>query len=148
VTRPASSAAARLETDWSDRPRPARTRDNADFWAGMATGELRLQHCRACGALQHPPEPLCMTCGGSELDWSVAAGGGEIFSFVVYHEPRLPGFAYPYVVAVVTLDEGPRLIANIVDCDPGEPRIGDRVRATFRTVDTEFGLVAFVPEPR
>lgn len=89
-----------------------------------------------------------MACGGSELGWSVAAGGGEIFSFVVYHEPRLPGFTYPYVVAVVTLDEGPRVIANLIDCDPSEPRIGDRVLATFRWVDNEFGLVAFIPEPR
>lgn len=89
-----------------------------------------------------------MTCGGSELGWSVAGGGGEIFTFVVYHEPRLPGFTYPYVVAVVTLDEGPRVIASLVDCDPREARIGDRVRATFRTVDADFGLVAFVPEPR
>jgi uncharacterized protein len=131
------------EPGWRSRPRPARTTDNAYYWDGMAHGELRLQRCASCHAVQHPPEPLCMTCGSGDLDHTVASGRGAVFSRVTYHEPHLPGFAYPYVVAVVTLDEGPRVIANVIGAGAGEVAIGDRVRAMFRRVDAELSLVAF-----
>lgn len=88
-----------------------------------------------------------MSCGGSDLDWSVASGRGEVFSHVTCHEPKLPGFHYPYVVAVVTLDEGPRVIANVVGLDAADVAVGDRVRVSFRRVDEHLTLAAFERSP-
>jgi len=98
---------------WRGRPRPARTPDTAPWWTGLDAGELLIQRCVHCGQLQHPPEPVCLACRGFDLSWIRSAGRGSVYSFVVYHEPRLPGFDYPYVVAVVELDEGVRLIAGL-----------------------------------
>jgi uncharacterized OB-fold protein len=84
-----------------------------------------------------------MTCGSAELGWTVATGGGAVFSFVIYHEPKVPGFDYPYAVGVITLDEGPRVIANVIGGDCRSVAVGERVRATFRRVDDDLSLVAF-----
>ena len=145
-----------MTTARQGRPLPARTPDTEFWWAGAEAGELRIQRCAACGHLQHPPEPACMSCHagdmdgdtGGDLGWIVSAGRGQIYSFVVYHEPRLPGFSYPYTVAVVELDEGTRVITDIVDADPGEVGIGQRVRVSFRRVDERLTLPVFTPEPR
>lgn len=88
-----------------------------------------------------------MTCGGRDLGWVVASGRGEVYSFVVYHEPVLPGFDYPYAPAVVTLEEGIRVIADLVDVEPHQVSVGDRVQATFHRVDAELTLLGFRPRP-
>ena len=128
---------------WAGRPRPARTRDTAFFWDGLAIGELRIQRCERCGHVQHPPEPRCMSCGAAVLGWAVSSGRGKVFSFVVYHEPVLVGFEYPYIPAVVTLEEGTRIIADLVDVEPAEVRIGDPVQATFHLVDEQLTVLGF-----
>jgi uncharacterized OB-fold protein len=132
--------------DWCGRPRPALTPDTEAWWAGVAAGELRFQCCTGCGHRQHPPEPSCVECGRWDPAWVTSAGRGSVYSFVVYHEPRLPGFAYPYVVAVVELDEGVRLIANLVDVPPAEVRVGQRVAVVYHRVEDGFTLPAFRPE--
>jgi uncharacterized OB-fold protein len=134
------------EPDWSKRPRPAVTLDTKFWWDGLRAGELRIQRCSACGGLQHPPEPFCPLCGGDDLSWIVARGTGLVHSFVVYHEPRIPGFAYPYVVALVELAEGTRVVANLEEIDPTAVEIDQPVRVTFREIDDELTLPVFVPE--
>jgi uncharacterized protein len=145
MSGPPSTAEVRPEPKWAGRPRPARTRDTDFWWDGLAVGELRIQRCEACGHLQHPPEPRCMYCGGDQLGWLVASGRGEVFSFVVYHEPVLPGFDYPYVAAVITLEEGLRVIADVVGVEPGRVAVGDPVQASFHRVDDQLTLLAFGP---
>lgn len=81
-----------------------------------------------------------MSCGSFDLGWTSASGEAEIYSFVVYHEPRLPGFDVPYVVAVATLAEGTRIVANVVDCDPAEVRIGRDVTVDFARFDDALTL--------
>lgn len=133
---------------WRGRPVPARTPDTAPWWAGLDAGELLIQRCTACGHRQHPPEPVCMTCGCLDLSWVRSAGRGSVYSFVVYHEPRLPGFEYPYVVAVIALDEEVRLIANVVGISPARLRVGQRVRVTFHRIQEGLTLPVFVRDPQ
>ena len=87
--------------------RPLVTPDTAFFWAGTAAGELRIQRCGGCGALRHPPGPMCPSCGHArDGGYVVAAGTGEVFSYVVHHHPPVPGKQLPMVVALVQLTGG------------------------------------------
>jgi len=112
--------------------RPQVTPDTAFFWAGTAAGELRIQRCASCGALRHPPGPMCPACGTpGDGGYVVAAGTGEVFSYVVHHHPPLPGKKLPLVVALVQLPEGVRMVGEMPGVAPDQVRIGLPVRATF-----------------
>jgi uncharacterized OB-fold protein/acyl dehydratase len=111
---------------------PLVTPDTAFFWDGTAVGELRIQRCAACGALRHPPGPMCPACGeASEGGYTVAAGTGEVFSYVVHHHPPVPGKRLPMVVALVQLPEGVRILGEMPGVRPDQVRIGLPVRVTF-----------------
>ena len=126
--------------------RPQVTPDTAFFWAGTAAGELRIQRCHACGALRHPPGPMCPACGEpSDGGYVVAAGTGEVFSYVVHHHPQVPGKQLPMVVALVQLPEGVRMVGEMPGLRPGQARIGLPVRVTFARVDDDLTLPAWQP---
>jgi uncharacterized OB-fold protein len=126
--------------------RPQVTPDNSFFWAGTAAGELRIQRCPACGALRHPPGPMCPACGTpSDGGYVVADGTGEVFSYVVHHHPPVPGKRLPMVVALVQLPEGVRMVGEMPGVRPGLVRIGLPVRATFVQVDEDLTLPAWRP---
>lgn len=127
------------------RPRPAVNDDSAFFWEGARRGELLIQRCASCGELRHPPRPMCPACRSLEWDTLRASGRGTVFSYVVHHYPEVPGFETPYVVALVELAEGSRLVSNLVDADPGEVAIGMPVEVTFAAVDDEITLPLFRP---
>ena len=111
---------------------PLVTSDTAFFWAGTAVGELRIQRCSGCGALRHPPGPMCPACGeAADGSYTVAAGVGEVFSYVVHHHPPVPGKRLPMVVALVQLPEGVRILGEMPGGRPDQARIGLPVRATF-----------------
>jgi uncharacterized OB-fold protein len=119
--------------------RPAISQDTAFFWDGLVVGELRIQHCPGCGALRHPPGPFCPRCQHAEPDYQVAAGHGEIYSYVVHHHPPVPGRRAPFVVAVVALPEGVRMIGNVL-ADPADVRIGAPVEVEFERIDDDLVL--------
>ena len=124
--------------------RPLITSDTAFFWAGTAAGELRIQRCASCGALRHPPGPMCPACGEpSGGGYVVAAGTGEVFSYVVHHHPPVPGKKLPMVVALVQLPEGVRMVGEMPGVRPDQVRIGLPVRATFVRVDEDLTLPAW-----
>jgi uncharacterized protein len=128
--------------------RPQITPDTAFFWAGTLAGELRIQRCTSCGALRHPPGPMCPACGTpSDGGYVVAAGVGEVFSYVVHHHPPVPGKKLPLVVALVQLPEGVRVVGEMPGADPGEVRIGLPVQATFLRVDAGLALPAWLCLP-
>src|SRR5439155_21936254 len=106
------------------RPRPAITQDNAFFFEGARDGKLLIQRCASCGRLRHPPRPMCPHCRSLEWDTVEASGRGTVYSFVVNHHPQVPAFDYPLVVALVELEEGTRLVSNVVGCEPGDVRVG------------------------
>jgi uncharacterized OB-fold protein/acyl dehydratase len=127
------------------RPKPPRNQDNAFFWEGVDRGELLIQRCVSCGRLRHPPRPMCPNCQSLEWDTVTASGKGEVYSFIIPHYPQVPMFEYPYVVAVIALEEGTRLISNVIDIDPGDVTIGMPVEVRFVAVDDELTLPLFAP---
>lgn len=112
-------------------PAPSADRDTAFFWDAVSDSALLLQRCGSCGRLRHPPGPMCPSCRSLEWTTTAASGKGTVFSAIVPRYPELPGFAYPYVVALVELDEGVRVVANVRHSAPEEVRIGDRVQLFF-----------------
>lgn len=127
------------------RPRPAINRDNAFWFAAARDKRLVIQRCRGCAALRHPPGPCCPHCRSFDWDTVEAAGGGTVYSYVTAHHPRHPAFDYPLLIAVVELDEGTRLIANLAGVDPGGAAIGLRVRLDWFEADPELTLPVFRP---
>jgi len=126
--------------------RPLVTPDTAFFWAGTAAGELRIQRCAGCGALRHPPGPMCPACGQpGDGGYVVAAGTGEVFSYVVHHHPPVPGKKLPMVVALVQLPEGVRMVGEMPGTRPDQVRIGLPVRVAFGRVDDDLTLSAWRP---
>jgi uncharacterized OB-fold protein len=131
IRHPAPSA------DWETRP----------YWEGAARGELVLQRCRRCGAVQHRPRALCVACLEGDVEHFVASGRGTVYTFTVTHQNQAAGFreACPYVLAYVELEEGPRLLTNVVGCEPGAVRVGLPVRVTFAPTEGEFPVPVFRP---
>jgi uncharacterized OB-fold protein len=125
--------------------RPAVNRDTAYFWEGTALGELRIQQCGGCGALRHPPGPMCPHCTETKPTHVVASGLGAVYSYVVHHHPPVPGHTPPFVVALVELEEGVRLLAELVDVEPDEVRVGMPVRIGFVPVDDELTMPVWRP---
>ncbi len=116
--------------------RPVVNRDNAYFFEGTAAGELRIQKCNACGVLRHPPGPACPACGAFDRGHVVAGGEGTVFSYLIHHAPQVPGKQLPLVIALVDLDEGVRMVAEVT----GPVEIGDRLRVGWNVVDDELTL--------
>jgi uncharacterized protein len=123
--------------------RPAVSPDTAFFWDGTAAGELRIQRCGGCGALRHPPGPMCPGCGAARPGYVVAAGTGEVYSYVVQHHPPVPGKQLPIVVVLVALPEGVRMVGELLGVSPDRVRIGLPVRAEFVRVDDTLTLPAW-----
>lgn len=103
------------------------------FWDGCARELLLLQKCAGCGAFRHPPAPICPECLSPQHNWVEVSGRATVYTFVVVRETRARGWEQmvPYVSAVVTLEEGPRMITNIVDIAPEEVTIDMPVQVTF-----------------
>lgn len=120
--------------------RPMINRDSAYFWEGTAAGELRIQNCNKCGALRHPPGPACPDCGALDRGHVVASGQGTVFSYVVHRHPPVPGKELPIVIALIDLDEGVRMVGEVVGATDDEIEIGMRLRVDFNRVDEELTL--------
>jgi uncharacterized OB-fold protein len=127
------------------RPRPSLTQDNAFFFEGAREGKLLIQRCSECGTLRHPPRPACPNCRSFQWDALQASGRGTIYSFVVNHYPQVPAFDYPLIVALIELEEGTRLVANVSHMTPETVAIGMPVIAEFETFDDGLSLPVFRP---
>ncbi|GAA3834430.1 Zn-ribbon domain-containing OB-fold protein [Nocardioides panacisoli] len=121
--------------------RPMVNRDSAYFWEGTLKGELRIQSCNACGVLRHPPGPACPECGALDRGYVVASGLGTVFSYVVHRHPPVPGKELPIVIALIDLDEGVRMIGEVVGDGVAEMvAIGTRLRVDFNRVDDDLAM--------
>jgi 3-oxo-4,17-pregnadiene-20-carboxyl-CoA hydratase alpha subunit len=125
--------------------RPAITQDTEYFWEGTALGELRIQRCGGCGLLRHPPGPMCPECGATKPIHLVSDGVGEVYSYVVHHHPRVPGRETPFVVALVELDEGVRMLGELTGVDPDDVRVGLPVEVVFTKVDDDLTMPSWRP---
>ncbi len=124
---------------------PIPTEETLPFWEGCRRGDLLLQRCAGCGHLQFPPQSFCTACLGENLEWIKASGRGSVLSYTVIHWSPNPAYAAdaPYVLALILLEEGPRMLTNIVDCPPGEVRVGMAVKVTFEDYSPEIALPKF-----
>jgi len=133
---PADKAGAAAPTtvpddlDADSAMRPASSKDTKFFWDGVNGHELRIQK-RPDGSLQHPPVPALWADKEAPTDYVVASGKGAVFSFVVHHAPKVPGRTLPFVIALVELEEGVRMLGELRNVDPTTVEIGMPVRATY-----------------
>ena len=127
----------------------ARTAHSVPYWEGLAKGRLVLQQCDDCGAITHPPGPVCTSCQSAKRSYVEASGRGTIYTFTVMHRAMHPEFEpyLPYVVAYVTLEEGINLATWIVDVDPADVAIGMPVELTIERIDDDTTLHRFRPVP-
>lgn len=128
------------------RPLPQPTPETQHFWDGLQDGELRLQRCAACAHVYYPPRPFCPDCSSREVEIFNASGKGKLASYVINHRPH-PAWDAPYSIAIVELEEGPRMATNIVNCPqtPEALAIDMPVEVVFEAVSDGITLPLFQP---
>jgi uncharacterized OB-fold protein len=126
---------------------PLVTPENEHYWHGGAEGKLRFLRCESCRYYVHPPAPLCPECLSRDLSPEAVSGRAVVHTFTVNHQPWIPGFDPPYVVAIVEIEEQPslRLTTNLVGCEIDDVRIGMLVRVTFEDIGDDVFLPLFEP---
>lgn len=124
-----------LEPQASGIPLPRPSELTRPFWDGCKEGRLLFQRCPACSAAIFDPALACRTCRSRELVWEQSAGRGELYSWTVAHRPMSPRFTGIYAPIIVTLDEGYRMVSNLVGCDESVLAVGLRVEVLFHPID-------------
>ena len=134
-------------TDKPAKPLPQISPEMAPFFDAARRHELVVQRCAGCGTLRFPARTICSTCLSREASWVRVSGRGTVFSFVIMHQAVHPGFAAetPYAVVVIQLDEGARLLSNLVDCATADVKIGMPVEVVFDELTPEVTLPKFRP---
>lgn len=129
------------------KPLPQVSAEMAPFFAAARRHELVVQRCHGCGAYRFPARDRCSACLSREAEWRRVSGHGTVFSYAVMHQVYHPGFAdeVPYAVVVVELEEGARVLSNVVGCPVQEMRIGMPVEVVFDEVGAEVTLPKFRP---
>ncbi len=129
------------------KPLPVPTIETRPFWDACKRHELSIQLCSACGRYQFYPRMYCAQCFSDRVEWVLASGHATVLSFTIVRRPVSPAYApdVPYVVALVTLDEGPTTMTNIVGCEPEKVEIGMRVAVTFEDWNEEISIAKFRP---
>ena len=130
----------------STRPQPGPDHVTAPFWDAAARGELIVQRCLRCGAAQHYPRAMCRACAGRTA-WEKCSGRGTVYTFSVVRQNRPPPFdaLVPYVVAMIDLEEGARVMGNVTGCDPADVRIGMDVEVWFEPLGAGRALPQWRP---
>ena len=129
------------------KPIPTPSEDSQPYWEAARNHELKLQQCGECNAFRFPPAEVCSECTSDAYDWKPVSGKGRVFSFVIYHRAYHPGFQdeIPYVVGVIELDEGARMLSNVIGCKPEEVRCDMPVEVSFEDITDEMSLPKFRP---
>ena len=127
------------------RPAPLLTEDNAVFWDAAREGRLVAQRCGSCGRLRHPPRPMCPDCHSLDVEVITLSGRGTLYSYAILHHPRHPAFDYPVLVALVELDEGVRMVSNLVGLTPSDVEIGMVLEVEFEARGPEHAIPVFRP---
>jgi uncharacterized OB-fold protein len=135
-----------MMAEW-EKFKPVATEDTEPYWEYCAKHELRLQKCSSCGHVRMPPSVLCPKCLSEKSEWAKLTGRGKVWSWVVFHQVYYPGYAddVPYNTAIIELEEGPRMHANVVECDNSDIYIGMPVEVLFKQIDDEVHLPVFRP---
>ena len=130
------------------KPLPKPTPDTQPVWDALKQHRLMLPKCKACGKLHFFPRPFCPHCFSWDLEWVRCSGKGKLYSFIINHRPA-PGFEEdaPYVIAVVELDEGPRMLSNLIDIEPSPEavQVDMPVEVLFQDINEETTMFKFRP---
>ena len=131
------------------KPLPQVTPEMKPFWDAARRHELVVQRCTGCGTHRFPARDICSRCLSRDAEWARVSGRGAVYSWAVMHQVYHPGFAgeVPYAVVVVQLEEGARLVSNLVECPPGDIRAALPVEVVFEDVTPEVTLPKFRPRP-
>ena len=129
------------------KPLPVVTDLTRPFWDAARAGRLVVQRCLRCGKMRFPASPLCDARLATETAWAPVSGRGAVWSACEFHRAYFPGFGVPYAVALVRLDEGPRMYTNLLGVEYAAIEPGMRVQAVFDPVTPEVTLVKFQPAP-
>lgn len=121
-------------------PAPPTNPEVQPFFDAAATGKLVIKRCLACGERHHYPRAMCPHCGSDRTEWQDASGRGTIYAYSVLRRATPP-----YTIAYVTLDEGPTMMTNLVDCDVDALRIGQAVRVVFKPTAGGPPVPVFTP---
>jgi uncharacterized OB-fold protein len=129
------------------KPIPAPTLETAPYWEGCRHHQLRIQRCCECHQHQFFPRLYCAKCFSERIEWINASGRAKVLSFTIVRRPVSAAFAndVPYVVALVTLEEGPQMMTNIAGCAPEEVRIGMPVEVIFEDWSETISIPKFRP---
>ncbi|HEY0297035.1 MAG TPA: Zn-ribbon domain-containing OB-fold protein [Bordetella sp.] len=127
------------------KPLPALNKDNSPFWEGCKEGKLRMQRCDACGHIRFPINTVCPRCLDSGFHWHDLSGRATVFSYIVFHQVYNKAFAgdVPYNVALVQLEEGPRMYSNVVGVPNDAVKVGDALEVVFDPVTPEVTIPRF-----
>lgn len=117
------------------------------FWEGTKRHELLLQRCRECGRYRFPPRVICPGCISEEFDWIPASGRGAVYTYTVVYRSPMPSFDadLPYVIGIIELEEGARVMSHVIGCRPEEVKVGLSVQLVFEDVSDEVSLYKFQP---
>jgi uncharacterized OB-fold protein len=125
---------------------PQPTPETQHFWDGAKNGELLLQQCSSCDHTYFPPRPFCPKCGSRDVQVIKASGKGRLYSYIINYLPA-PGMKPPFAVAVVELEEGPRMMSNILECEPTPEalQLDMPLEVTFEKLSDDIALPQFKP---
>ncbi len=134
----------------TDEPRfdlPTVEPESQPFWDAAREGRLLIQRCTLCGAAQHYPRPFCVQCWSDQIGWEESSGRATLYTYSTVYMNDLPPFdrRLPYVVAAVDLEEGPRIMTNIVGAEPADLHIGMALVVDFQALDERVSAPVFRP---
>ena len=131
--------------EWN-KPLPTIAGETKPFWDSCRQGKLLLQRCDQCNEYQFYPRGICANCWSNDIKWVQSSGRGTVWTFTVTHQNRTPGFdTGPYVLALVELEEGVKMFTNILECEPGDVKIGMPVEVTFVQANDQVTIPYFKP---
>lgn len=133
----------------SKTPLPEITDQTRPFWDAAREGRLVMQTCRHCGTVSFPPKPWCIECGSRDIDWADVGPGGTVYSFTISRSVAMNWPAWqeqlPIVLALVDVDNGARVYAQVIDCSPEDIAIGLRLEAVFVELGKDMKIPKFRP---
>ena len=130
-----------------NRIHPVENHDHEHFWQGLRDGKLLIQKCDGCGTLRHPPQPMCEQCQSTEWSTIESQGKGTVYTFTVMHYPEIPPFDYPNAIVLVDLEEGVRIVSQLIGTKPDQIEIGMKVEMKLTEVQQDMTLPLFHAAP-
>lgn len=128
-----------------NKPLPSLDEANRPFWTAAREGRLALQHCGECGKVRYPINHVCPSCLSERFEWKPVSGRGTVHASIVFHQVYNQAFAgdVPYNVSLIQLEEGPRMLSNVVGIPPAEVKVGDKVQVVFDPVTPDISIPRF-----